>query len=852
MNKSWHNLKINEIAKILNSDLENGLTEKEAKLRLNKYGFNKIKEKKELLSLKVLFNQFKSPLIYILIIAGIITVFLKDYNDSIIIFLAIFINTLVGFLQEYKAEKTLLALKKIIKLSAKVIREGKLKVINAEKIVPGDIVFLNAGDQIPADGRVIEAINLKVNEMILTGESELSEKTIDTLPLEIQLADRENMVYFGTIVEEGIGKILITETGDNTELGKIAKVLKEVKREKTPYQIMISNFSRILAFIIVTLCFMIFILGVISKRDITEMFLTSVSVAVAGIPEGLPIAITVIFALGMQRILIKKGLVKKLITVETLGNASVIATDKTGTITEGKMKVYDIIGDDYFVLKSALLSIKAFIEEKDGNIILRGNPTEKAILEKCLEKGVDKTKIKHNKILDLPFDPKEKISGAVYKENGKNILYILGAPEKILEKSILKEKEKLEWIKKIENYAESGFRVVGSAMKEIENYSNIKDKICNLNFLGLIILKDPIRKDVKQTIEICKNAGLKVVIVTGDHKLTAKKVAEEIGLSFKDDEILEGKDLDKLEDEKLIDLVDKIKIYARVEPLHKLRIIDAFKKRGEIIAMTGDGVNDAPALKKADVGVVLGSGSDVAKEAGDLILLDDSFSTIILAIEEGRGVIDNIRKVITYLLSSTFTEIILVGTSVLANIHLPITPAQILWVNLIEDSLPSIALSFEEKEKDIMERKPKKEKSLFTQEMKILIFIVGILTDFLLLFLAVWSILQRYELNHLRTLVFSTLTISSISYAFPFKSLNKNIWHINILNNKFLIFAWILCLLLLLLGIYSPIFNKLLETTPLNIKDWFIVIIVSFINIFLIELAKFLYIKNKIKSHNKN
>ncbi|MGC8981704.1 MAG: cation-translocating P-type ATPase [Minisyncoccia bacterium] len=837
----WHSLDIKEIVKILDSDLENGLSEKEAEDRLKKFGLNRISEEEKLASLKIFLNQFKSPLIYILVIAGIITIFLKDYSDSIIIFLAVFINTIIGFFQEYKAEKTLLSLKKVVKEEAKVLRDGELKIIDSEKLVPGDIILLNLGDKVPADGRVIESFNLKINESILTGESEPSEKKIEPLPKDTILADRENMVYMGTIVEDGRGMAIVTETGINTEIGKISEILKKTKKEKTPYQKIVENLSKTLGIIILSLTILIFILGIINKHNILEMFIISVAVSVAGIPEGLPIAITVILVLGMKRILDRKGLVRKLSAAETLGNATIIATDKTGTLTEGKMKAIKIIGDEYLTIKAAVLASCAFLEKiDDKNFIIRGSPTEKAIVEKGLEKGINKRNFEKNKIFEIPFDSIKKFSGAIYKEGDKNILYLIGAPEKILDISNLEEKEK--WLKEFENLAKEGLRVVGVATKELED---IKD-ISNLNFLGLIALKDPIRKDVKETMNICKDAGLNIIIVTGDHRLTAKKIGEELGLEINEENILEGKDLDKLSDEEFEKILGKIKIYARVEPRHKLKIVSAFQKRGEVIAMTGDGVNDAIALKKADIGVALGSAIDVAKEASDLILLNDSFSIIVSAIEEGRRILDNIRKVIVYFLANSFTELILIGVSILANIHLPITAAQILWANLIEDSFPALALGFEKKEEDVLRRRYKV-KNLFTKEMKALIFIIGFISNIILVGLTFYLIFKEYELDYLRTIIFAMLVIDMIFYIFSCKNLNKNIWHINIFDNKFLILGWIFSILTLLAGIYLKPLNFLLKTVPLNFNSWIIIISFGILNLFLIEITKYYFISRKIK-----
>lgn len=854
----WHNLPIEKVIKILQSDIEKGLTENEVKKRQARFGLNKLPEEKPFSRLTIFLGQFRSPLIYILITAGIITLILQDFSDAIIIFGAVFLNTIVGFLQENKASQTLRNLKKVVKHEAEVLRGGNLKIVDSIELVPGDIVILNPGDKVPADGRIVESFNLKINEMALTGEWISAKKKPEILPKDTPLADRDNMVYMGTIVEDGRGKVIVTETGVNTEIGKVAIIIREAKEEKTPYQKKLANFSKTVGIIISFLCFLIFIVGMASKREFVEMFTTAVAVAVAAIPEGLPVAMTVILALGMQRILGKKGLVRKLVSTETLGSTSVICSDKTATLTEGKMKMDEIIGDKFLTLKAAVLTSQAFIENPDEpkeKWIVRGEPTEKALLEAGMEAGINgKREFEKKKIAEIPFNPINKFSAALYQENEGNFLYICGAPEKILEISKLNEDEKLFWEKKLNDLAQKGLRVVASAYKKVsDNISLSIDLIKDLNFLGFITLKDPIRQEAKEAIKICQEAGMRPIIVTGDHKLTAKAVAEELDFKIKEENILEGKDLDKLSDKEFEKTLEKIKIYARVEPRHKMKIVGAWQERGEIVAMTGDGINDAPALKQADIGVALGSGTEVAKETADLILLNDSFSIIVAAVEEGRAILDNIRKVITYLFCSAFTEVILIGGSMIIfwlikdDWILPILAAQILWINLIEDGPLSLALAFEPKEKDLMKQKPASHKMpLLTGEMKILIFVIGIITDLLLLALFFWLFkFSGYKISHIRSVIFAALAIDSIFYIFSCKSLRKNIWQINLLSNRFLILAWLFAILVLLAGLYLSPLQILLRTEPLNFFDWQLVFGVGFLNLFLIEITKWFFITKK-------
>jgi len=866
----WHNLGIEEVEKLSRTDIERGLDEKEIRIRQREFGKNKLSEEKLLPRLRIFLEQLRSPLIYILLIAGIIALILKDYTDAIVIFGAVFLNTIVGFLQENKASQTLRALKKVVKHEAEVLREGNLKIVDSTELVPGDIIVLNPGDKIPADGRIIECHDLKINEMALTGEWLSAKKKPEILPEEVPLADRDNMVYMGCVVEDGKGKAIVTETGLQTEIGKVAEMVRETKEEKTPYQKKLAHFSRIVGIIIGIICFGIFVEGMITGGKFIEMFTTSV--AVAAIPEGLPVAMTVILALGMQRILQKKGLVRKLVAAETLGSTSIIATDKTATLTEGRMKVDEVIGDKFLALKAATLTSEAFIENPQypkEKWIIRGRPTDKALLEAGIEAGIDRKKeFEKRKIAELPFSPENKIAAVLYEENGENILYVCGTPEKILEKSDLKKEEKIKLEQKLEELAQKGLRVVGSAYKKIANFHEFGHEYCEsifeeiggkfvhireLNFAGFITLKDPIRPEVREAMKICRQAGLRPIIVTGDHKLTAKAVAEELGFKISEENILEGINLDKLSDREFEKILDKIQIYARVEPKHKLRIIEAWQARGEVVAMTGDGINDAPALKRADIGIALGSGTEVAKEASDLILLNDSFSTIVAAVEEGRAILDNIRKVITYLLSDSFTEIILIGASLLFGFPLPVTAVQILWVNLIEDGLPDIALAFELKEKDVMEQKPVGHKThLLTREMKVLIFIIGIFTDLLLLGLFFWLLkFSGYEISHIRSVIFAGLAVDSLFYVFSCKSLRKNLWQINPFSNKFLIISWIFGVLMLISALYFSPFQTLLKTAPLTFFDWQLILGFGLLNVISIEATKWHFItKSKIKNQN--
>lgn len=907
MRQNWHNLSVEAVFRQLKTN-RNGLSENEAKQRLGKFGLNKLPEEKKLTGLKTFLKQFKSPLIYILIIAGIITLILQHWTDSIVIFAAVFLNAGIGFFQENKASNIFDKLKKLVRENTIIIRDSHAKEINQINLIPGDIIVLHPGDKVPADARLIEISHLKVNESALTGEWLAGDKFLRVLPEKTPLADRENMVYMGTVVEDGKARAVVISTGKDTEIGKIAISIREAEEEKTPYQKKSARFSKIIVIVIGFVCIGIFVIGIFTGKDILEMFITAIAVAVAAIPEGLPVAMTVILALGMERISKRKGLVRKLIATETLGSTQIICTDKTGTLTEAKMQVAGIFtgtkellsnGHKYLesvnkdgieshilALKIATLCNEAFVENPDETMeswIIRGRPTEKALLLAGIQAGLRREELEKEqpKVDELPFDPVYKYSASVYSfDENQDVIYILGAPEIILSESTYLECdgttqslsfEKLdELTAKYENLDKKGLRILATAYKKIKKdliVSQVKEimdsrqsisktekeriydkQFEDMVFVGFIALKDPLRDDVKEAIKICRRAGMRPIIITGDHKLTAKAIAEELGFSVKEKNLIEGRELDELSDEEFRKRLEDFEIYARTEPRQKLRIVKEWQARGRVVAMTGDGINDAPALKQADIGVALGSGTDIAKESSDLILLTDSFSIIVAAVEEGRAIIDNIRKTVTLLVSQCFSEIILIGASIIAGLPLPILPAQILWENLIEGSPQGIALAFEPKERGIMERKPEDPKRpLLTQQMKVIIFGFGIATDFILFGLFLYLLRLGIPLPEIRTIIFSVLAIDTLFYVFSCKNLRKNIWQYNPFSNLYLIGSIFFSFVMLLIAVYVPIFQNLLKTVSLNLFDWSWVAGLGITNLILIELIKFFFIRKNIK-----
>ena len=871
MEKAWHNFSINKVFRELDSRIK-GLSKQEAEKRLKKYGFNKIPEKKSFSRIKIFFDQLKSPLVYILFIAGMITFALEEYSDSIIIFIAVFLNTIIGYFQEAKANNALSQLKKILQANTIVFRDGQEKKILQKEIVPGDIVFLRAGNKVPADVRIVESHNLEINESSLTGEWLASDKNKEVSAKGITLADRHNIAYMGTVVESGWGKAIVIRTGVKTEIGKIAETVQRTEEEKTPYQKKLSRFSKIIGTIIVAISVVIFIEGIITGEKFVEIFTLSVAISVAAIPEGLPVAMTAVLALGMQRILKRRGLVRKMASAETLGSTSIILTDKTGTLTEAKMKVAGIFTEtdgkasDIKALKIAMLCNESFVEnfeEPTKKWVIHGRPTEKALFLAGIQAGLSKKKLEKEQpsIDQFLFDPDYQYAASLHKLNSRrNILYLVGSPEKILLMSSFldvdgkKKKMLLSDIKRLkskyEKLTKNGFRVISIAYRKnneekIDN--NKEEKLKEMVYVGFFALHDPIRKRTKEVLDICRKAGMKPIVVTGDHMLTAKAVAEKLGFKTNKENIIEGSDLNKLSDKEFKRRLKNIQVYSRVEPIQKLKIVQAWQEAGNIVAMTGDGINDTPALKQADIGVALGSGTDVAKEVSDLVLLTDNFNVIEAAIEEGRSIVDNIRKIITYLLSDSFTEVILISVSLMFGWPLPVLAGQILWVNLIEDGPLSISLAFEKKEKDIMKRKPS-DYNLFllNKEMKVLILIIGIITDILLLGLFFFLLkYSEYEITHIRSIVFAALTVDSLFYIFSCKSLRRNLWHINIFSNKFLIYAWFSGIVMLLFALYIPFLQRLLKTSGLGLFDWGLVLGLGLLNIILIEFTKWLFIRNK-------
>lgn len=852
---SWHSLPAGEVIQLLESNAAQGLTSKEAEQRRKTYGLNALGQEKPTPSLFLFLSQFKNPLVLILLLAGSVTLLLAKYTDSIVILGAMFVNAFIGYLQEQKATKALSELKKVLKYRALVVRDGTEQEIAQEHLVPGDVILLQEGVRVPADARVIESWGLKINEAILTGEWLATLKQTEPVAEKTSVADRDTMAYMGSVVEEGGGKAVVVATGTNTEIGKIGTLLQSTAKEETPYHQKLKRLSSLIGIVVVIIASLIFLGGLATGKDIVEMFTIAVAVAVAAIPEGLPAAMTIVLAIGMQRILKQKGLVRHIASAETLGSTSVIATDKTLTLTEGRMEVEEIVpftrNGREDILVTAALANRAFIENPSAMFEqwrVVGKPTDTALVRAAMGAGISKIALEQAMplIFKIPFSALTPYTASFHQTfQGTLQCHVAGLPETVLALSLLSREEKERMAAKLEELAQKGLRVIACAKKELSRIPpSFQEEVSRLQFLGFIAFKDPLRKGAKEAIQGAKEAGLRVILVTGDHPATARAVAKELGIDGAGETVMEGKELELLDDKELSRRLPYITVFARVEPSHKLRIIEAWQARGEVVAMTGDGVNDAPALKKADIGLALGSGTDVAKEASDLILLTDNFAIIPAAIREGRLIIDNIRKIITYLVSGSFTETILIGGSLLTGLPLPVTALQILWINLAEDVLPGAALAFEKPQKDLMKRKPlKKHESLLTGEMKSIIFFATAIGDFLLFGLFWWLLQGEYSLLHIQTLVFVGLGLNSLFYVFSIRNLRENIWRYNPLSNPLLVGAVTFGISLLLLAVYAPFMQTLLKTIPLSSFDWMILGGLTILDITMIETMKWVFIK---------
>ncbi len=843
-----------EAANFLKTDLERGLSASEAEERLTAFGRNAFRIAPKNTRIGIFLNQLKSPLILILVFAGIITVAISHLQDALFIFIAVFVNSALGFYQENKAEQALSEIKTYLRQRARVIRDGREREVDAEELVIGDIIRLAQGDRVPADARISFVNDFQADESVLTGESLPVTKSADPSAAEAEIPDQDSMVFAGTLVIQGVCAAIVCRTNADTELGKIASLIASSEDEKTPLQKAVIRFSLYLSIILATLTLVVFGIGIAVGYPVVDMFLTAVAVAVSSIPEGLPISTTVILAVGVERMAKRKGVVRRLIAAEALGGTTVILTDKTGTLTMAKMLMSKIvsfgIGEEK-LLARALANANVLVENPEDDPELwrmSGKTMEMALVRSAGLRGISIDKIisKEHVLQSLPFNAIHKFSASLIRESGKHLIVFFGAPDILAAHSYLNESERKEILSRIEALAFSGERVLGVASKEISNtedFSFTDDVfLSDLSLDGLVTFRDPVRPGIKQAIEKVRAAGIRTIILTGDHRGTAVAVAKEIGLDIDGESVLDASEFSKLSENELKERIPRLSVISRVTPLDKMRIAKVLQGMGEVVAMTGDGVNDAPSIKRADVGIAMGSGTEVAQSVADLVLLDDNFETIVAAIEEGRQILSNIRKVLIYLLSSVTNELVLVGGSLLMGMALPFNALQILWVNFFTDSFPAVAYAFE-RDPDNLSRHLRRSKStkLFDPLSKFLIFSLGIFSSAFLFILYYWLMRSGCDEAIIRTFIFASFGTYTLLIAFSVRSLDKSIWSYPLFSNRYLNGGVIAGLVLMALSIYHPALQAIFKTVSLPL-NWVIgVFLIGLFNVALVELVKLLF-----------
>ena len=895
----WYRITVQETLQSLGTNAETGLTSTEVQERLDRYGPNELIERGKKSAWWILLEQFKEVMVIVLIIAAIVSALLGEYTEVVVILAIVVLNAILGFSQEYRAEQAMAALKKMAVPSVRVRRDGRIQEVSSTELVPGDIILQEAGNLVPADSRMIETVNLKVQESALTGESDPVEKLTHVRSGDdVPLGDQYNMLFMGTVVTYGRGTAVVTETGMDTELGHIADLIQEVGDKKTPLQRRLAQLGKTLALVALVIIAFVVVTGLLRGDDLETLFLTGVSLAVAAIPESMPAVVTITLALGSQRLLQRNALIRKLPAVETLGSVTVICTDKTGTLTENRMTVtiLDVAGntedletlvdrrgklvrarlisDDsdpelnalsVLVCAGALCNDAVLDTDSQGIQRAIGDPTEGALLLAANTLGFDKGELEAEcpRVAEVPFTSERKRMTTIHKlspeiqqthmpwQGAPYILLTKGAIDGLIEISdrvlygsqVVPMDETM--CKRIldanAQFAQQGQRVLGVAFRVLDSVdSTISEDQMETGevFVGLIAMMDPPRPEVKEAVATAKKAGIRPVMITGDHPLTAVQIAKDLSITDNDN-YLSGQDLAQMTQKKLEDLVEDVSVYARVAPEHKLDIVKALQNEGEIVAMTGDGVNDAPALKRADIGVAMGiTGTDVSKESADMVLLDDNFTTIVAAVEEGRTIFDNIRKFIKYTLSSNTGELFLMLIGPLLGMPLPLLPLQILWVNLITDGLPGLALAEEKGERGIMERSPFNPKeSIFSRGLGSQIIWIGILLGIVSL-----GVGMIYWLNDpngpWQTMIFTTLVLAQMGNALATRSSRDSLFRIGLFSNRLMVGAVMLGFVLQLLLIYVPVFQTVFKTQPLSMQDLFICLIASAVVFVVLELSK--------------
>ncbi|MBB3110476.1 Ca2+-transporting ATPase [Paenibacillus phyllosphaerae] len=917
--RKWHQMGTEELAQSLQASPDSGLSQAEASERLQRLGRNELSEGKKVSPFALFFNQFKDFMVLVLLGATLVSGLLGEYLDAITIVAIIVINAFLGFTQEFRAEKSLRALKEMSAPVAKVLRDGKVTAIAASELVPGDIVLLESGDRVPADIRLIETSSCYAEESALTGESVPVGKHSESIKDdEIPLGDQKNVGFMGTMITRGSAKGIVVRTGMGTEMGKIADLINNTETMETPLQHRLEQLGKILIVVALALTVLVVLAGILHGQPAYEMFLAGVSLAVAAIPEGLPAIVTIALALGVQRMIKRRAIVRKLPSVETLGCASVICSDKTGTLTQNKMTVtqlwiagrplevtgegYEPVGAVYEAGKAVdvkqdqslrrLLQVAALcnnaslerqeLDESDQKRrktrddspaeewVLKGDPTEGALTVLAAKLGVTAKSLSslYKREKEFSFDSDRKRMSVLVSHQGGRLVCTKGAPDVLMEQCnyvlwdgkvvpftpTLKQKVSAAG----EAMAQQALRVLGFAYRDLKSTDRSDsegDVECQLIFIGLTGMIDPPRREVKDAITTCRRAGIKTVMITGDHQLTAEAIAGQLGIMPRGGKALSGQQLAAMDDDKLDSVVDEVYVYARVSPEHKLRIVKSLQRKGHVVAMTGDGVNDAPAIKAADIGIAMGiTGTDVSKEASALVLSDDNFATIVAAIEEGRGIYENIRKFIRYLLASNVGEILTMFLAMMAGLPLPLVPIQILWVNLVTDGLPAMALGVDQAEKDLMQHKPRTAKeNIFARRLGWKIISRGVLIGVCTLG-AFWLTLREdpgnpAKLVEAQTVAFATLVMAQLIHVFDCRS-SRSIFHRNILQNKYLVFAVLSSLLLMLGVLYIEPLQPIFKTVPIGLREWCLVLVAAGIPTFLMGIGSVLGTTDKKKKKN--
>jgi P-type Ca2+ transporter type 2C len=885
---NWHSLTAKDCLGLLESQPA-GLTESHVEERRQKYGANQLVEGEKMSLLTIFFNQFRDFMIIVLLAATLISGILGEYTDAITIIAIIVLNGILGFIQEVKAERSLATLKELTAPMARIRRDGNVVTVPAKELVPGDIVLLEGGDRVPADGRILTSAGLDVEESSLTGESVPVTKQANTVVDPASpVGDRVNMVYMGTLVTRGKGEVLVTETGMSTEMGKIAGLMQQSEESLTPLQRRLDQLGKVLVWVALGITVLVVMTGVMHGHKLYEMFLAGVSLAVAAIPEGLPAIVTIALALGVQRMIKRNAIVRKLPSVETLGCATVVCSDKTGTLTQNRMTVqrvwatgewFRVTGSGYHpageflyedrsiqALRRPALKWLVEIAAACNNAVMKlqvtedgeqwqceGDPTEGALLVMAKKAGFDDPDGTYTRVDELPFDSDRKLMSVLVKRGEDVYLLTKGAPDVLLDRctKILsgeREEQMSSGLRKQalaanQQMAGNALRNLGFAYRKfrsVEAAKAEKDPELNLVFVGMCGMMDPPREEVYDAIRRCHTAGIRTVMITGDHQETATAIARQLNILPPGGLVLSGMELDAMDDDALRHNVEDTYVFARVSPEHKLRIVKALQANGEIVAMTGDGVNDAPAIKQADIGIAMGmSGTDVAKEASALVLSDDNFTTIVAAVEEGRGIYDNIKKFIRYLLASNVGEIVTMFAAMLAGLPLPLLPIQILWVNLVTDGLPAIALGVDPAEKDIMDRPPRDvREGIFAHGLSTKILSRGLLIGLVTLAVFYWSWRTTGDVASAQTMAYSTLTMSQFILVFDCRSVEGGILKRNMFENVWLLLAVASSLALFLLTIYVPAMATVFQTVRLGLREWLIVVVAAAVPTFALSLRR--------------